>query len=234
MSKRRATSVRPARRAIEISAAVPDGGELLARVMRAGRAVWGDWTSTWSLEALASTMKPPSRRDAMAGRGVRASRDHSVRQARAFRPRSLAHRIISDAPNLSGSQPMAELLAIGRHALQVQQHQEGLGVPGRLEQRGLGRAHRRYSGTRGLAVRRHGCSEQRRLVLEVQQHHEVASSPGSAGAGGLGDGLTDVTRDSRLGGQGVRLREQRRLVRGRIGHWCAGLALARPGRSSRP
>ena len=72
-----------------------------SRVIRAGRGVCGDWTRTLSSAALASTRKPPSRRVAMAGKGVLASRDQSVRQARALRPRSLAHRSISGAPILS-------------------------------------------------------------------------------------------------------------------------------------
>src|SRR4051794_28700276 len=46
-------------------------------------------------------MKPPSRKVAIAGNGVRVSRDQPVRQDRAFSPRSLAHRRISDAPILS-------------------------------------------------------------------------------------------------------------------------------------
>ena len=43
-------------------------------------------------------LKPPSRSAAIAGKGVFASRDQSLRQARALRPRSLAHRRISGAP----------------------------------------------------------------------------------------------------------------------------------------
>ena len=39
----------------------------------------GDWTKTLSSAALATIRKPPSRRTAMAGMGVLASRDQSVR-----------------------------------------------------------------------------------------------------------------------------------------------------------
>ena len=70
------------------------------------------------------TRKPPSRQAAMAGRGVLASRDQPVRQARAFRPSSLAQRSISGCADLVGSQPMPDLLAIGRNALQLQQGDE--------------------------------------------------------------------------------------------------------------
>ena len=70
-------------------------------------------------------MKPPSRRLAIAGNGVRASRDQPVRKDRAFSPRSLAHRRISDAPILSVPEPMPDLLAIGGDALEMQQQHEG-------------------------------------------------------------------------------------------------------------
>src|SRR4029077_17130488 len=58
-------------------------------------------TSTRSSLALPITMKPPSRKLAIAGNGVRTSRNQPVRQDRAFSPKSWAHRRISDAPILS-------------------------------------------------------------------------------------------------------------------------------------
>ena len=50
-----------------------------ARVIKAGRDASGDWTKTLSSAALATTRNPPSRRTAMAGKGVLASRDQLVR-----------------------------------------------------------------------------------------------------------------------------------------------------------
>ena len=97
MSKRRVISDSPARRATRISPP-SQSARSSACVIRTGRAVCGYWTRTLSSPALAMTMKPPSRRTAMAGKGVLESRDQSVRQARALSPRSLAHRSISGAP----------------------------------------------------------------------------------------------------------------------------------------
>src|SRR5215831_3508713 len=99
MSKRRVMSDNPARRAIRIS---PPSqiARSSARVIKAGRDAIGDCTRTLSSAALATTRKPPSRRSAMAGKGVLASRDQSVRWAFALSPRSLAHRSISGAPTL--------------------------------------------------------------------------------------------------------------------------------------
>ena len=78
MSNRRVMSDNPARRVIRISwpsqTAVSS-----ACVINSGRAANGDWTKTLSSAALATTRKPPSRRAAMAGKGVLASRDQSVR-----------------------------------------------------------------------------------------------------------------------------------------------------------
>ena len=93
-------SDKPARRVIRISPP-SQTARSSARVIKAGRNASGDCTRTLSSAALASTMNPPSRRVAMAGKGVLASRDQSVRKARALSPRSLAHRSISGAPILS-------------------------------------------------------------------------------------------------------------------------------------
>ena len=97
MSKRRVISDSPARRVIRINSP-SQSARSSACVIRTGRAVCGDCTRTLPSPALAMTMKPPSRSAAMAGKGVFASRDQSLRQARALRPRSLAHRSISGAP----------------------------------------------------------------------------------------------------------------------------------------
>src|SRR5215471_6914784 len=97
MSKRRVISDNPARRAIRIS---PPSqiARSSARVIKAGRDATGDCTSTLSSAALATTRNPPSRRAAMAGKGVLASRDQLVRQTRALSPRFLAQRSISVTP----------------------------------------------------------------------------------------------------------------------------------------
>ena len=100
MSKRRPMSDKPARRVIRISPPSQIASSSSARDIRAGRESCGDCTSTSSSLALATTMNRPSRRLAIAGNGVLASRDHLVRHARAFNPKSLAHRRISDAPIL--------------------------------------------------------------------------------------------------------------------------------------
>src|SRR5262245_56226471 len=97
MSKRRVISDNPARRAIRISPP-SQTARSSARVIKAGRDASGDCTRTLSSEALATTRNPPSRRAAMAGKGVLASRDQLVRQMRALSPRFLAHRSISGAP----------------------------------------------------------------------------------------------------------------------------------------
>ena len=60
----------------------------------------------------------------MAGSGVLASRDQSVRWARALSPRPLAHRSISGAP-ICPCPADADLSGIGRDALEVQQRHEG-------------------------------------------------------------------------------------------------------------
>jgi hypothetical protein len=100
MSKRRARSDSPARRVIKIK---PPSQTLSnsSRVINAGAVASGDCTSTLSPSALASKRNPPSRRDAMAGKGARPSRDQSLRCASALSPRSLAHRSISGTPILS-------------------------------------------------------------------------------------------------------------------------------------
>ena len=97
MSKRRVISDSPARRVIRINSPSQSASSS-ACVIRTGRAVCGYCTRTLPSPALAMTMKPPSRSAAIAGSGVFASRDQSLRQARALRPRSLAHRSISGAP----------------------------------------------------------------------------------------------------------------------------------------
>ena len=99
MSKRRPMSDKPARRVIRINPPSQMSSSS-ARDISAGRESCGDCTSTSSSLALATTMNRPSRRLAIAGNGVLASRDHLVRHARAFNPKSLAHRRISDAPIL--------------------------------------------------------------------------------------------------------------------------------------
>ena len=99
-SKRRVMSANPARRVIRISPPSQTATNS-SRVNKAGRDASGDWTMTLFPPALATTRNPPSRSDAMAGKGVLPSRDQSVRYTRALRPRSLAHRSISGAPILS-------------------------------------------------------------------------------------------------------------------------------------
>ena len=78
MSNRRVMSDNPARRVIRISPP-SQTARSSARVIKAGRDACGDWTRTLSSAALATTMNPPSRRAAMAGKGVLASRDQLVR-----------------------------------------------------------------------------------------------------------------------------------------------------------
>ena len=78
MSKRRVMSDNPARRVIRIRRPSQTASSS-ARVIKAGRGASGDWTRTLSSPALATTRKPPSRSAAMAGNGVLASRDQSVR-----------------------------------------------------------------------------------------------------------------------------------------------------------
>ena len=78
MSNRRVMSDNPARRVIRISPP-SQTARSSARVIKAGRGASGDWTKTLSSAALATTRNPPSRRTAMAGKGVLASRDQSVR-----------------------------------------------------------------------------------------------------------------------------------------------------------
>ena len=78
MSNRRVMSDNPARRVIRISRPSQTAVNS-ARVIKAGRGASGDWTKTLSSAALATTRNPPSRRAAMAGKGVLASRDQSVR-----------------------------------------------------------------------------------------------------------------------------------------------------------
>ena len=72
-----AMSDNPARRVIRISPP-SQTARSSARVIKAG-GTGGDCTKTLSSAALATTMNPPSRRLAMAGKGVPASRDQSVR-----------------------------------------------------------------------------------------------------------------------------------------------------------
>ena len=124
MSNRRVSSDNPARRVIRISPP-SHTSRSSARVIKAGRDACGGWTKTLSSAALATTMKVPSRNDAMAGKGVLASRVQSVRQARALSPRSLAHRSISGAPIFVRSKAVADLFAVSRNALEVQQRHEG-------------------------------------------------------------------------------------------------------------
>ncbi len=114
-----------------------------------------------------------------------ASRDQSVRQARAFRPRSLAHRIISGAP----------ILSVPRRCL--------------ICPRSAATPFRCSSSSEGLESR----------------------IGWSRGAGG---GAWCVTPGLEAWRSGVRLREQRRLVRVRVGNRRAGLALACRGEGSRP
>src|SRR5215475_3506687 len=97
MSNRRVISDNPARRVIWISWPSQTATSS-SRVIRTGRCASGDCTSALSPSALASRRNPPSRSNAMAGKGVLASRDQSVRWAFALSPRSLAHRSISGAP----------------------------------------------------------------------------------------------------------------------------------------
>src|SRR5260370_13507032 len=97
MSNRRVMSDNAARRVIRISRPSQTARSSL-RVIKVGRGSSGHCTSTLSSAALATNRNPPSRRIAIAGNGVRASRDQSVRQARALSPNSLAHRSISGTP----------------------------------------------------------------------------------------------------------------------------------------
>ena len=78
MSNRRVTSDSPARRVMRINSPSQTASSS-ARVIKAGRGASGDCTKTLSSAALATTMNPPSRSAAMAGKGVLASRDQSVR-----------------------------------------------------------------------------------------------------------------------------------------------------------
>ena len=78
MSNRRVTSDNPARRVMRINSPSQTASSC-ARVIKAGRDACGDCTKTLSSAALATTMNPPSRSAAMAGKGVLASRDQSVR-----------------------------------------------------------------------------------------------------------------------------------------------------------
>ena len=160
MSNRRAMSDSPARRVIRISRPSQTATNS-SRVIKAGRGASGDWTSTLSSAALATTRNPPSRRAAMAGSGVRASRDQSVRQARALSPSSLAHRSISGTPILSVPSRCLICPAIGRNALEVQQRHEGF-EPRIGWSRAVGcDAHLRSPGLVASGVR---LREQRRLV----------------------------------------------------------------------
>ena len=124
MSKRRVMSDNPARRVIRINPPSQTASSS-ARVITTGRGYAGDCTRTLSSSALATTMNLPSRKGAIAGNGVLASRDQLVRQARAFSPKSLAHRRISDAPILSVPSRCLICSAIGRDALEMQQRHEG-------------------------------------------------------------------------------------------------------------
>ena len=78
MSNRRVTSDNPARRVIRINSPSQIASSS-ARVIKAGPDASGDCTKTLSSAALATTMNPPSRSAAIAGKGVLASRDQSAR-----------------------------------------------------------------------------------------------------------------------------------------------------------
>ena len=78
MSNRRVTSDNPARRVMRINSPSQTASSS-ARVINAGRDSCGNWTKTLSSPALATTMNPPSRNAAIAGNGVLARRDQSVR-----------------------------------------------------------------------------------------------------------------------------------------------------------
>jgi hypothetical protein len=78
MSNRLVTSDNPARRVMRINSPSQTASSC-ARVINAGRDPCGNWTKTLSSPALATTMKAPSRNTAIAGNGVLASRDQSVR-----------------------------------------------------------------------------------------------------------------------------------------------------------
>ena len=147
MSKRRVISDNPARRVIRISPP-SQTARSSPRVIKAGRDASGDWTKTLSSPALATTRKPPSRRAAMAGKGVLASRDQSVRQARALSPRFLGAPEHLRCANLGCSQPMPDLFAISRNTLQMQQCHERLRAPDRLVSRCLFQCSLAFSGAR--------------------------------------------------------------------------------------
>ncbi|MGY4459899.1 hypothetical protein ACVWYI_003859 [Bradyrhizobium sp. LB13.1] len=78
MSKWRPRSDSPARRAIRINPP-SQFAHSSSRSINTGRCTPGDCTSTWSGEALAMTMKLPSRSIAIAGSGLSGKRLHCVR-----------------------------------------------------------------------------------------------------------------------------------------------------------
>ena len=102
MSNRRVMSDNPARRVIRISPPSQTATQFVLASSTAGR---GSPAATGPAPCPRRPWRPAGSRhrasDAIAGNGVPASRDQSVRQARALSPRSLAHRSISGAPILS-------------------------------------------------------------------------------------------------------------------------------------
>ena len=100
MSNRRVMSDNPARRVNQDQLAVPDRLELFARHQGRPPRRAATGPEPCLRRPFRPAENPPSLEHAMAGSGVLASRDQSVRWARALSPRPLAHRSISGAPIL--------------------------------------------------------------------------------------------------------------------------------------
>jgi hypothetical protein len=92
----RVSTIRPAifgwsaRYSSAVRGSVPTSSRVIGPSGRTASTSPSNWTRTLSSAALAITRKASSRSEAMAGRGVLASRDQLVRRARALSPRSLA------------------------------------------------------------------------------------------------------------------------------------------------
>src|SRR5260370_179278 len=136
-----------------------------ARVISVGRWESGAWTRILSSLALPSSRNPPSRKAAIAGRGVRASRSHRVLDSLAFRPSCRAqHRIsgtpIASFPNVSPTEP-----GPGPLVEQLGQELGGVAVVHGVEGIGMARDIERAPVVRGVAPVESPAHRRQRLAL---------------------------------------------------------------------
>ncbi len=124
MSKRRARSVRPARRVIRTRRPSQTASNS-ARVISAGRGASGALNQDLVLAGLAEQQEAAVAQDGNPGKGVLASRAQSRPERRALRPSSLAHRSISGTPIASVPSRWRICSGSAADALEAQKHHEG-------------------------------------------------------------------------------------------------------------